>query len=282
MRRRIRPRGSMEPWLSVRTITVSIGPRALTRSWPRASGTGCSSLASRVGAPLAHDPGALMTPLARPVDFGFPVLRRIHPEVDRVGTSLGAWAADAGLPAAARGCLRQRGRSWMLHRTACLVGAVSVVVGGVAADEHVVEGCFGDGFGLVFGGLLGGLADELVEGVDVAAGALGESSSRSRGQRRPVGAGPAPVGPARQRAGPTALSRPATRMPAACPPARCRPLPPAHRHRSGQDRPRTGRLSGALPFCGRREAREYGAAGDRSPESGVVPTADRLALTAWR
>lgn len=50
----------------------------------------------------------------------------------------------------------------------------SVAVGIVAADEHVGEGFFGDGFGLVFDDFLGSLADELVEGVHVAAGAFVE------------------------------------------------------------------------------------------------------------
>ncbi|MGW4914625.1 hypothetical protein, partial [Streptomyces sp. NPDC004270] len=53
-------------------------------------------------------------------------------------------------------------------------GAVSVVVGVVAADDHVVEGFFGDGFCSVSDGILGGLADELVEGFHIAAGACVE------------------------------------------------------------------------------------------------------------
>ncbi|MFD5327970.1 terpene synthase family protein [Streptomyces sp. NPDC127092] len=38
-----------------------------------------------------------MTPQALPVDFGIPVLRRIHPDVNRIGERLGVWAAGVGL-----------------------------------------------------------------------------------------------------------------------------------------------------------------------------------------
>ncbi|GHI41651.1 hypothetical protein Sviol_60590 [Streptomyces violascens] len=51
------------------------------------------------------------------------------------------------------------------------MGSMPVVVEVVAVGEHVVEGFFGDGFCSAFDGFPGGLADELVEGVHVAAGA---------------------------------------------------------------------------------------------------------------